>query len=118
YIIQNKAALGSLPEEAEYLVFEEKAELPAGWKASIAGNQINIYNQQGILVAFFEKPLFYDSPEHGQDESGNHIHKRSNELTGNYEIEQHQHLLTIRTLVPASWLRQDLAFPVFIDPTI
>ncbi len=118
YIIQNKAALGSLPKEAEYLVFEEKAELPAGWKASIVENQINIYNQQGVLVAVFGKPLFYDSPEHGQDESGNHIHKHSNELVGNYEIEQHQRLLTIRTLVPVNWLRKDLAFPVFIDPTI
>ena len=120
YIIHNKSALGNIPSNAEFLVFEEKVELPMGWKAVINEKKIDLKDATGKVVAFYDQPRYTDTDilahhKHGANEPHEH---HVNEIIGDYQITQQGNLLTIKTLVPVSWLKQDLNFPVFIDPTI
>ena len=116
YILRNASALSTMPTDAEYLVFEEKVLLPVGWKAVMKDKRIELTNQSGVLTAYFDQPLFYDTPVHSHGQ-GDHS-ESAHELIGDYRISQQNNLLTIQTLVPANWLKQDLNFPVYIDPTI
>jgi hypothetical protein len=127
YLISSKNALGTIPNNAEWLVFEEKVELPNGWTAQIAGNRIEVKDVNGQVQIIFEKPVFKDSPVHTHEEelianvdhtncSANH---KGHELIGNYELVQIGNLLTIKTKVPLSWmLDEGRVYPVIIDPTV
>jgi gliding motility-associated-like protein len=120
YIIKNKSALGNIPSNADYLVFEEIVELPNGWKAILNGKQIDLKDGSGEIIAFYDQPRYTDTDihaNHKHEENEPHNH-HVNEIIGDYEISQQGNLLTIKTLVPVNWLKQDLNFPVYIDPTI
>ena len=71
YIIQNQAALGTIPATAQFLVFEEKVQLPSGWVASSIDDKIALKNGNGTVMAVFDRPFFYDTPEHYDDAAGN-----------------------------------------------
>jgi gliding motility-associated-like protein len=115
YIINNSKALGMIPAKAEFLVFEEKIQLPAGWNATLINNRIELRNGS-TLTAFYDMPVFYDSQENIHDDNGNHQH--TNEISGTYDILQVGNTLTIKTLVPTSWLKEDLVYPLYIDPNV
>lgn len=118
YIIQNANALTNIPSGAQFLVFEEKSELPNGWTAQLVNNEILLKDGQGNVQAKYQKPIFTDTPEHHQQhEGGTHNHAAS-EIIGNYEITQNGKIVTIKTKVPLSWLTDsERNFPVLIDPT-
>lgn len=118
YIIRDQAALGTIPSTAQFLVFEEKVELPSGWTASAIDDKIALKTSNGAVMALFDRPFFYDTPEHHHDAAGNHVHETPNERNGHYEFTQNGNLLTIKTLVPVNWLNQELSYPLIIDPTI
>jgi hypothetical protein len=127
YIIRNRAALGSIPISSKYLVFEEKVQLPVGWKAELRNNIIYIINQQGTIKALYEKPIFKDSPVHNHDEEIAHTHEEVieknqtnflDEGEATFEISFNG-LLTIKTKVPIEWLKDEKRqFPITIDPTL
>lgn len=116
YVLRSKSALNAMPADAEYLVFEEKVVLPKGWKAVLNGKRIELTDQIGMLAAYFDQPLFHDSPVHSHGQKSHD--EPTHELIGDYHISQQDNVLIIKTLVPANWLKQDLNFPVYIDPTI
>lgn len=127
YLINSKNSLGSIPNNAEWLIFEEKVELPNGWTAQITGNTIEVKDVNGQVQFVFEKPVFKDSPvhTHGEELLGNVDHTNcsanhnGHELIGNYELVQIGNLLTIKTKVPLSWLlAEGRVYPVIIDPTV
>jgi len=127
YIIHSIDAIGTVPNNAEWLVFEEKVQIPKGWTAIIDGNTIQVKNASGQLQFVFEKPLFKDSPVHTHDEelSGSVDHSNcsadhsGHELIGNYELVQNGNILTILTKVPMDWMmNESRTYPVVIDPTV
>jgi len=114
YIIANINALGSIPYQATYLVFEEKIELPTSWFAVLEGNEIFIMDDSGAVKAVYEKPMFKDAPQ--LDADG---HSHSHEAEGTYVLSQTGNFLTIQTKVQLNWLTDpERAFPVVIDPTV
>jgi hypothetical protein len=117
YIIQNASALANIPSGAQFLVFEEKAQLPSGWTAQLVNNEILLKDASGNVVAKYEKPVYNDTHVHHEDEEG-HDHGFS-EIIGTYEIVQNGNLLTIKTKVPVEWLtNSERNFPIVIDPTV
>jgi hypothetical protein len=114
YLVSNLNALGSIPLGADFLVFEEKVQVPTGWTAILEGNTIIILNTSGIAKLVYEKPIFKDAPQ--LDADG---HSHSDEAEGTYAIAQSGNVLTIQTKVQLSWLANpERAFPVVIDPTV
>jgi hypothetical protein len=114
YIIANINALGSIPNQATYLVFEEKVELPAGWFAVLNENVIYVMDNFNAVKAIYEKPLFSDTPH--LDGDG---HSHNDEAEGTYALSQMGNILTIQTKVQLDWLTNtDRVFPVVIDPTV
>lgn len=114
YIIANINALGFVPAQANYLVFEEKVELPTGWTAHLEENVIYVKDNAGVVRAIYEKPEFKDAPQLDND---GHYH--SDEAEGIYNLLQQGNELTIQTKVQLSWLMDpQRSFPVTIDPTV
>jgi len=127
YIIQNQAALNNVPNGAQFLVFEEKVELPTGWTAQLINNEIILKDQVGNVMAKYEKPVFKDTPPpHDHDHHGHEIEEQRNhdsghdsEMVGDYVISQNGNEIVIKTKVPVNWLKSaDRNYPVIIDPTI
>lgn len=114
YIISDLANLGTIPAGADYLIFEEDVELPAGWTAIHQDSLIVIKDNNGLVKLVYDKPMFHDTPQPDQ-----HGHAHRHEHNGDYAISQSGNTVTIQTKVPMSWLLDaDLEFPVTIDPTI
>lgn len=114
YLISNLSSLGTMPAGADYLVFEEKVELPNGWTFSLVENSVLILDAAGVVKAVYEKPMFKDAPQ--LDSDG---HSHSDEAEGVYVVSQNGSFLTIQTKVQLDWLTDiERNFPVVIDPTI
>jgi hypothetical protein len=114
YIIANINALGAIPNQASFLVFEEKVELPTGWFAVLEENMILVKDNSGTVKAVYEKPMFKDAPQ--LDSDG---HSHSDEAEGTFALSQTGNFLTIQTKVQLNWLTDpERAFPVVIDPTV
>lgn len=117
YIIQNASALSDIPSGANYLIFEEKAELPAGWIARVVDHEIILEDASGKEQAKYAKPVFSDTPLHQHDhgDEQNHVER---EIVGLYDLSQDGRIITIKTKVPVAWLKSsERNFPVLIDPT-
>lgn len=124
YIIQSESALSNIPNGAQFLVFEEKVELPNGWTAQLINNEIILKDQVGNIMAKYEKPVFKDTPpphdhsnhDHELEEHMNHF---NTEMAGDYVITQNGIEVIIKTKVPVSWLKSsDRNYPLIIDPTL
>lgn len=125
YIIANKQSLGSIPNNAEWLIFEEKVKLPFGWKAVLSGKEIFVMNEANVLQLIYEKPVFTDSPIHDHDHEALDANESCSKdhsapmFIGEYDLLQEGDFLIIRTKVSLSWLLDSKrSFPVFIDPTV
>ena len=123
YIIQNQSALASIPAGAQFLIFEEKAELPSGWTAQLIDNEILLKDANGNIQAKYEKPVFSDTPpphDHTHGEHDDHEHDFAEiEFVGSYDIVQNGTNVVIKTKVPLTWLMSSKRnFPVIIDPSI
>lgn len=120
YIIQNQAALNNIPAGTQYLVFEEKIELPNGWTAQLSNNEILLIDITGAVIAKYEKPVFKDTPpphdhSHGVEETEIH----TEEIVGEYTISQNGTEVIVKTKVPVNWLTSsERNFPLIIDPTL
>ncbi len=122
YIIQNSSVLANIPSGAQFLIFEEKAELPNGWTAQLINNEILLTDESGNIQARYNKPVFSDTPEHLHEHDSDHDHHHhqhiEREIVGQYEISQTGRIITIKTKVPLTWLTSsERNFPVIIDPT-
>ncbi|MGB6093281.1 MAG: hypothetical protein WBF83_05940 [Moheibacter sp.] len=107
YIIPNKAALGNIPENAQYLVFSEDVEMPFGWTYQVTENGILIKNGLGQNVYLYSNPVSKDSSSEFQTDENTVYETR---LIGN--------TLTVLTKVKTEWLlSSERVFPVKVDPT-
>lgn len=108
YIIPNKAALGNIPANAQYLVFSEDVEMPFGWTYQVTENGILIKNGLGQNVYLYSNPVSKDSSSEFQTDENTIYETR---LIGN--------TLTVLTKVKTDWLlNSERVFPVMVDPTI
>lgn len=108
YIIPNKQALGTIPSNAEYLVFSEDIILPFGWTSSMTEKGILIKDQIGKEIYLYENPHSTDAESHALREE-NTI----------FETLQIGNTLTIKTKVKTEWLlSNERVFPVMVDPTV
>lgn len=114
YLFQSASALNGAPQNAQYLVFEEKISLPKGVTAKLVENKIILSNAKGEVIAEYTNPDIYDEqPADTEDE--NYLHR--SEAT--YQIEQNGTILTIKTKVQMTWLLDvNRNFPVVVDPTV
>ncbi|MBU3659057.1 MAG: T9SS type B sorting domain-containing protein [Flavobacteriales bacterium] len=118
FVLNDASSISQFPADAQFLVFEEKVILPGGWNAQLTNQSIHVLDENGLIMARYEQPIFYDTPVHNHE---NEIHEESYEhrINGDFQISQNGQFLTIRTLVPISWLKStERQFPIFIDPTI
>ena len=113
YILNNANALSSAPQEAEYLVFEEKITLPEGIIAVLENNIIILKTANGEVLGQYERPEIREKATAKNDE-------RKSEITeGLYSISQSGKELFIQTKVSILWLKNaNRHFPINIDPTI
>lgn len=130
FILRNASILNTIPQGAEFMVFRELVELPAGWKASLVNEEILLFDASGNLQLKYNRPVFHDSKEENHDhqhdshehdsheffEQQNHVRK---EIRGNFELSQNGNQLEILTKVPLVWLTApERVFPIYIDPTL
>lgn len=147
YVIHSLEALENIPNDANYLVFEETVELPQGWKAELKNNVIYLIDGRGEVQAQYEKPILTDAPfaneslqtdktiersalevnstqssfekRGSQKEINNHTSSIRRSDEGIFEINQNGNSLKISLKVEVDWLKsEDRVFPVKIDPTI
>jgi hypothetical protein len=113
YILNNANALISAPQEAEYLVFEEKITLPEGVIAVLENNIIILKTANGEILAQYERPEIRENASAKNNE-------RKSEITeGLYSISQSGNELYIQTKVSIAWLKDaNRVFPIEIDPTV
>lgn len=108
YIIPNQQALGTIPTNADFLVFSEDVVLPFGWTYSNTEAGISIRNQFGTEIYLYENPTSTDAETQALREK-NTIFETL--LIGN--------TLTIKTKVKTSWLlSNERVYPVMVDPTV
>lgn len=114
YIIPNKEALGQIPVDADFLVFSEDLELPAGWNFSIdAKKNILVKNEAGETTFVYPAPSV--SEEYGEDKPA----LMQEHQPVSYVIMQNGNILTILLKIKADWLQSsERKFPVAIDPTV
>lgn len=121
YVFNNLNSFGSIPNNAKYVVISEQVVLPVDFTARKINNEIELVNSSGVVVAKYERPIFYDS--YFQSEQTGHHHQLNSQSTnhlteGKYEITQTGNLLFVHTVIPVNWLKNaDLVYPIFIDPT-
>lgn len=115
YVIQNRSALGEVPVGADFLVFEERVQLPNGWKGELEKNYILLKDASGKLQTVYEQPDFYDQMVNPlESENENYFPK----MIGEYELIHEGNELVILTKVPLNWLLDaNRNFPVVIDPS-
>jgi hypothetical protein len=131
YIIHDSSALNTIPNDAEFLVFEETIELPKGVRATLRNNTILLTDVTGKLIAVYEKPEILEAQKQVfNNESVENSRRTVNSGTSSntfdssiktalYEVTQTGSSLTIYTKVEVSWLKDtSRSFPITIDPTI
>lgn len=108
YVISSEQDLGSVPANAEYLVFTEDIELPNNWTHAVSESGILIKNATGENMYLYENPTSTDEVE-----------KLSREINTIFETELNGSTLTIKTKVKTDWLNDsERVFPVKVDPTV
>lgn len=112
YVIPSAQDLGSVPANANYLVFTEDVVLPFGWTHSVTDRGILIKKMERIealnVSYLYENPTSTDVATQALREE-NTVFETS--LNGN--------VLTIKTKVKTAWLlSSDRQFPVMVDPTV
>src|SRR5690554_6075842 len=73
YIIPSAQDLGSVPANAEYLVFTEDVELPTNWTHSITESGVVIKNSLGKEIYLYENPVSIDAVENELEAQGNTV---------------------------------------------
>lgn len=107
YIIPDKKALGNIPANSDFLVFNEDVILPKGWTHSITERGILIKDQNANPIYIYNNPFSTDLSENFEHE--NTLCEAF--LTGN--------ILTIKIKVKTKWLlSKERKFPVYVDPTV
>ncbi len=132
YILKNVNSLSGAPQDAQYLVFEEKVILPVGVVARLEGNLINLYLNEKLL-AQYEKPYinegsFERTNDNNLKENRNQLLYQNTEETellldgrheGVYEVNQSGNELLIKIKVEMAWLQdENRVYPIEVDPTI
>lgn len=108
YVIPNHQALGTIPANANYLVFTEDVDLPEGWKSTVTKNGVLIQNPAGKEIYLYENPVSTDA--------ANEMTREENTV---FETVLNGDILTIMTKVKTEWLlSNDRQFPVKVDPTV
>lgn len=103
YVIQSLSALGTIPNGATDLVFEETVQLPLGWTAELRDNVIYLLDVSGKVQAQYEKPVYSDTPIEKSKSEANDEKKIDEGSTlksqsiGLYLISQNGNILTIQT---------------------
>jgi hypothetical protein len=109
YIIPNQQALGTVPTQADFLVFSEDVILPFGWTASKTDLGVIIKDQLGKEIYLYDNPVSTDVLQVELNAQDNTI----------FEILQLGNTLTIKTKVKTTWLlNNERVFPVMVDPTV
>ena len=62
YIIKSADFLANIPNNVEYLVFEESVTLPNGWVAELSQDRILFKQNNQYVDVFYNKPLIYQKP--------------------------------------------------------
>lgn len=120
YEITSAEFVNIIPENAVYLAISEDISLPAGWTAKYYIDKLNgdqKESKQRISIFNYEKEeiLQYQPPVYFEKENRQGIE----DPIGEYHISQNGQTLTIKTMVNASWIRdEERNFPVVIDPTV
>lgn len=109
YIIPNRSALGNVPSNSEYLVFEEEIILPKGWTYKIDERRgITLIDTNGKSVYQYQNPTSTDA--------ASELNKDINTI---FETVLFGNNLIIKTKVKTSWLlSSQRKFPVMVDPTV
>lgn len=114
YVIKDGDVFNSIPTGADFLVFEERIELPSGYTAELKDNTVEVRDANGAPVAWFTKPDVYD-----QKPLENAGEKYLPTTTGEFVLNQTGNNLVLQTKVSTEWLTaEDRQFPVIVDPTI
>jgi hypothetical protein len=120
YILNNPSSISSAPIGSNYLVFEEKVELPIGWTFQLINNKILVFDSNKNVQLIYEKPVieeFKKSHDHllqTTELTENHNHP----IEAQYEVSRLEGFLIIRTKVDFLWLSAtEREFPIIIDPT-
>ena len=114
YILKNASALNGAPQNAQYMVFEEKIILPQGITARLIDNKIILTNLREEVIAEYTNPEIYD--EQASETTNENYEPRSEAA---YQIEQNGTMLTIKTKVDMTWLLDaNRNFPIVVDPTV
>jgi len=112
YILKNTNSLNSAPAGAQFLVFEEKVEIPEGVVPRLEGNLINLYFNEKI-VAQYQNPIITEGISYKNKK------QKSDFIEGLYDTELNDRYLKIKLKIPMSWLLSpDRSFPIEVDPTI
>lgn len=113
YIIPSKAALGNIPQNAEFLVFSEDIKLPAGWYHSISQKgDIEIKDASGNTIVVYNSPVIYENYNLNQMVLG------INKTAVSFEILSEGQMITFLLKVDVNWLNSsERIFPIAVDPT-
>ncbi|MDD3686813.1 MAG: hypothetical protein PHE56_08615, partial [Bacteroidales bacterium] len=120
YEINSAEFVNLIPANAVYLAISEDISLPAGWTAKYYIDKLNIDQKESKQrISIFnnrkEEILQYQPPVYFEKASQHDIENP----VGEYQISQNGQTLTIKTLIDASWIRdEERNFPVVIDPTV
>jgi len=112
YILKNTNSLNSAPAGAQFLVFEEKVEIPEGVVPRLEGNLINLYFNEKI-VAQYQNPIITEGTSYKNKK------QKSDFIVGLYDTELNDRYLKIKLKIPMNWLLSpDRSFPIEVDPTV
>ena len=107
YVIES-AVQNSLtaPAGADYLVFEEKLELPTGWNHKTTAKGIMVNDRSGKAIYLYENPF--------SNEAGHEYLYEDNTVM---EGIQSENFLTIKIKVKTEWLlAAGRSYPIMVDP--
>lgn len=113
YIIPNLSALGTIPPQADYLVFSEDIILPQGLSYRTSDrNEVEIIDQDGKIVLVYAKPFVLENYVH------NELHKLVRDEICKFEIIPLTNGFTYKLKVKKDWLTDSARiFPIAVDPT-
>lgn len=113
YVIPDKAALGKIPVEADYLVFSEDIILDKGWTYELKDNIVLIKNLKKEIIFLYNAPAVFEKYNSSIDFN---VIKDKPTLV---EINQAGNVLTYLLKVKREWLENEgRVYPVGIDPPL
>lgn len=120
YIINSKNAFTGISSQAKKMVFQESVELPDSWTAELIDNVIVLKDQNGVVQAYYEKPLIHETVLHDHKDGGHDHAHHQHEIEGKYTLTKiGNSSYQIETIVDLAWLKDaDRVFPLYIDPTV